>query len=141
MGARIKVLSLVAMAALAGACTSPGAVYFQGGKAGAAMLVLVESDNGRTVSVRLGEQLRLSLPENATTGYRWAIDRIDGAFMEALSPEPHYTAAGVGSGGSVAFVFQGRKVGTGEIALKHWREWEGEGSVTARFCIHVQVLP
>ncbi len=138
---RTKVLSLLVMAALAGACSSPGASSFQLGKVGRDMLVLVESDNGRSVSVRLGEQFRLTLPENASTGYRWAIDRNDAAFMEAQAPLAQYSAPGVGAAGSVAFIFQGKKAGTGEIVLKHWREWEGDASVIARFRIQVVVQP
>jgi inhibitor of cysteine peptidase len=105
------------------------------------MLLLVEKDNGRTVDIRLGETVRVTLPENATTGYRWAIDRYDEEFVEALATEPRYPANAVGSGGEVAFVFQGKKIGTGEIALKYWRHWEGDSSVTTRFRIRLHVQP
>jgi predicted secreted protein len=37
------------------------------------MLVLSQTDNDRTVSVRVGDMVRISLPENASTGYRWTI--------------------------------------------------------------------
>jgi inhibitor of cysteine peptidase len=105
------------------------------------MLIIVESDNGRTVDVPLGESVRINLPENATTGYRWAIDRYDEEFIEALATEPRYTANAIGSGGEVAFIFQGKKIGTGEIVLKHWRHWEGDSSVTNRFRIRLNVRP
>jgi inhibitor of cysteine peptidase len=105
------------------------------------MLSLVESDNGRAVDIRLGETVRITLPENATTGYRWAIDRYDEEFMEALATEPRYPANAVGSGGEVAFAFQGKKMGTGEIVLKNWRRWEGDSSVTTRFRIQLRVQP
>ena len=105
------------------------------------MLTIVESDNGRTVDVRLGEEVRINLPENATTGYRWAIDRYDEEFIEALATEPHYKANAIGSGGEVAFIFQGKKIGTGEIVLKHWRHWEGDSSITQRFRIRLNVRP
>ena len=110
-------------------------------KAPKAMLSLVETDNGRTVDIRRGETVRISLPENATTGYRWAIDRCDEEFIAALATEPHYTAKGMGAGGEVAFIFQGKKIGTGEIVLKHWRHWEGDSSVTTRFRIWLHVQP
>lgn len=103
------------------------------------MLMISESDNGRTVDVRVGESVRINLPENATTGYRWAIDRYDEEFIGALATEPRYTANAIGSGGQVAFIFQSKKVGTGEIVLKHWRHWEGDSSVTNRFRIRLNV--
>ena len=105
------------------------------------MLTIVESDNGRMVEVRLGEPVKINLPENATTGYRWAIDRYDEEFIEALATEPRYPANAIGSGGEVTFVFQGKKIGTGEILLKHWRHWEGDSSITNRFHIRLNVQP
>jgi inhibitor of cysteine peptidase len=106
-----------------------------------AMLLLVENDNGRTVDIRVGESVRITLSENATTGYRWAIDRYEEEFIEAVSTEPSNTANALGSGGEVAFIFKGKKIGTGEIILKHWRHWEGDSSVTTRFRIQLRVQP
>jgi len=105
------------------------------------MLLLVEADNNRTVDIRRGEAVRVSLPENATTGYRWVIERYDEEFIKELATEPHYASDAVGSGGEVAFIFQGKKIGVGEIVLKRWRSWEGDSSVTARFRIHLHVRP
>jgi inhibitor of cysteine peptidase len=103
------------------------------------MLLLVETDNDRTVDVRVGDEVRISLPENASTGYRWAIDRYDENIIEALGSEPRYPAGAVGSGGEIAFTFKARKAGTGEIALKHWRHWEGDRSIIARFRARLNV--
>src|SRR5258705_5417551 len=122
-------LSLARATVLAGAWLmySASAVFPE--EAPKAMLLLAEKDNDRTVDIRLGETVKITLPENATTGYRWAIDRYNEEFIEALATEPHYTAKAIGSGGEVAFIFQGKKIGTGEITLKHWRQWEGDTSV------------
>ncbi len=142
--AGMYILSLARVTALVGAWLmySPGAVSgADAEKAPKTMLSLVETDNDRTVDIHLGETVRVTLPENATTGYRWAIDRYDDEFIEALATEPHYTAKAIGSGGEVAFIFQGKKIGTGEIALKHWRHWEGDSSVTTRFRILLHVQP
>ncbi|MBS0300199.1 MAG: protease inhibitor I42 family protein [Gammaproteobacteria bacterium] len=103
------------------------------------MLLVAEKDNERTIDVRLGERIRINLPENATTGYRWAIDRFDEEFIETIATEPHYTSDAVGSGGEIEFVFQGKKTGSGEIVLKHWRHWEGDSSITQRFLLRCNV--
>jgi inhibitor of cysteine peptidase len=105
------------------------------------MLLIGESDNGRTLDIGLGESVRVSLPENATTGYRWTIDRYDESVIEAIASETGYPARALGSGGEVAFIFKGKRIGTGEIVLKHWRHWEGESSVTARFQVRLNVRP
>ena len=100
------------------------------------MVSLADTDNGRTVNVHLGDTVQVALRENATTGYRWAIDRYDEEFIEAIGSESHYapdTKNSVGVGGTVAFIFRGKKAGTGEVVLKNWRHWEGDKSITSRF--------
>jgi inhibitor of cysteine peptidase len=103
------------------------------------MLSLTQTDNDRTVSVRMGETVRVTFSENATTGYRWAIEQYDDELFEALPAEPGYASNAIGSGGDVAFLFQAKKPGTGTIALKHWRHWEGDSSITNRFRLQLRV--
>jgi inhibitor of cysteine peptidase len=105
------------------------------------MLSLVETDNDRTVDVRVGDVVRITLPENASTGYRWTIDRYDEDIVEALGSEPRYQSSAVGSGGEIAVTFKAKKAGTGEIALKHWRHWEGDRSVIGRFRVRLNAQP
>ena len=105
------------------------------------MLFLVDNDNGGTVDIRVNDLVQVTLSENASTGYRWGIDRYDEEFIEALSTEPRYADNSIGSGGEVAFMFKGKKVGLGEIVLKHWRHWEGDSSITSRFRIRLHVKP
>lgn len=103
------------------------------------MLLLVESDNGQAAEIRFGESVCVTLRENATTGYRWAIDHYDEECIEAVSTESRYAPNVIGAVGEVAFTFKGKKIGTGEIVLKHWRHWEGDSSVIARFRVRLQV--
>ena len=103
------------------------------------MLVLSQTDNDRTVCVRVGDTVRISLPENASTGYRWTIERYDDEFLEALPAEAGYTSSSIGSGGDIAFIFCTRKAGTGQLVLKHWRHWEGDASITKRFRLQIQI--
>jgi hypothetical protein len=85
----IYVLSLARATALVGAwfMYSAGTVSCADAeKAPTTMLLLVEKDNDRTVDIRQGESVRISLPENATSGYRWAIDR----YRTSLSIKCHW---------------------------------------------------
>jgi inhibitor of cysteine peptidase len=101
------------------------------------MASLTEADNDRTLDVAVGETVRIRLPENATSGYRWAIDRVDADVIEAAGPDPHYAANAVGSGGEVAFSFTPTKTGAAEIVLKYWRHFEGDRSVQKRFRVRL----
>ena len=98
-----------------------------------AMQSLTEADNERTVDLRVGESVRLTLPENATTGYRWTVDHFDREVVDPAGSEPHYAGGAVGSAGQIMFDFKAKKAGSGEVALKYWRHFEGEGSVVKRF--------
>jgi inhibitor of cysteine peptidase len=130
---------LARVAALLGAILllhASGAVAAETGKPQAkvdAMQSLTEADNERTVDLRVGESVRLTLPENATTGYRWTVDHFDRGVVEPAGSEPHYAGGAVGAAGQVTFDFKAKQAGSGEVALKYWRHFEGEGSVVKRF--------
>ena len=130
---------LARVAALLGAILllhASGAVAAETGKAqakAAAMQSLTEADNERTVDLRVGDSVRLTLPENATTGYRWTVDHFDRGVVEPAGSEPHYAGGAVGAAGQVTFDFKAKQAGSGEVALKYWRHFEGEGSVVKRF--------
>jgi inhibitor of cysteine peptidase len=139
-------LSFVRMAALAGTgliISSPGAVSCQKNENFVKMeQLLVAADNNRKVDIRLNETIRITLPENATTGYAWTIDSYDKALFSELPSEAHYpVTTAVGSGGEIVFIFQGKKTGKGDIMLKQWRSWEGDLSIIGRFHIRINVLP
>lgn len=106
----------------------------------AAMSTFVETDNNRTVEIHVGETVEVNLSENATTGYRWSIDSYTKSVFDADDRVSRYANKAVGSGGDVTFSFKAKARGTGDIALKHWRDWEGESSVVGRFRLHVKII-
>ena len=97
------------------------------------MASITSADAGRSVTIRVGETLTVSLPENATTGYRWAVDHVDPAVLELRPSQASYGAQGVGASGTIQLELIGRKAGETDVALKYWRHWEGEDSVIERF--------
>lgn len=104
--------------------------------------LFVETDHDRTVDIRLNETVRITLPENATTGYRWTSDHYESGLFNELPSKADYPATtGIGSGGEVTFIFEAKSIGTGEIELKQWRSWEGDASVISRFKIRMHVVP
>lgn len=105
----------------------------------AAMPTFVETDNNRTVDIRQGETVEITLIENATTGYRWSVENYTKGVFDAEERVSRYPKKAIGSGGEVTFAFKAKARGTGEIALKHWRDWEGEASVIGRFRLHVKI--
>lgn len=105
------------------------------------MQSLTEADNGRTVDLRVGDSIRLSLSENATTGYRWAIERLDRDVVEEIGSQPHPSRGAIGASSNVTFDFMTKKAGSGEVALKYWRHFEGDGSIVKRFRLRLNAQP
>jgi inhibitor of cysteine peptidase len=94
---------------------------------------LTEADDGRTVDLRVGETVDVTLSQNAAAGYRWAIDRLDPGVVEANESRPSQPQGQVGSQGRETFTFKATKAGSGEVLLKYWRHFEGDASVKQRF--------
>ena len=64
-------------------------------------LELTRQDNGSTRTLGAGQELRISLDSNPTTGYRWALDGALPPQLEQVG-EPRYDGAStaLGAGGT-----------------------------------------
>ncbi len=99
------------------------------------MLVVDEQQSGASVDVPVGEELAIRLKENAATGYRWAFESSEGLTVEE-SVQPG--GAAPGAAGVHEFRVRASTPGSRQLRLKHWRDWQGEDSVTGRFDIQVR---
>ena len=99
-------------------------------------MIMSEQDSGRTVQIRMGEVITLNLKENPTTGYQWSVTTAEG-----LEQIRNYfeVREGIGAAGVHEFQFRATKAGSHSLSLKHWRTWEGEGSVIGHFVATVVV--
>jgi inhibitor of cysteine peptidase len=84
--------------------------------------------------------LEVQLPENPTTGYRWAVAEYDARILHLEESALASGGGGIGGGGVRAFAFRALLGGETPLRLKHWREWQGESSVDDRFEVTVRVL-
>lgn len=103
-------------------------------------LFLTQTNANQTVELAVGDLLSITLPENPTTGYRWAIQTIDDRLLELqTSTYAPALTTGMGGGGQHCFVFQAKAVGTSLLELKEWRDWEGDASILKRFAVTVEI--
>jgi inhibitor of cysteine peptidase len=102
-------------------------------------VTLTELDDGRTVEARVGDTIELRLPENASTGYRWAFDGVDEHVVRASEGEVIGKPAKVGSGGDVRWRITALAPATTEVRLKLWRRWEGDRSIQKRFALRLTI--
>ena len=103
--------------------------------------ILTAADNGRTIDLRVGDAITLRLPENASTGYRWAVDAADANLIEIKEGDYVSQSKMPGGGGERQWSIQAKAAGSAQLKLKRWREWQGEGSVVERYEIHLRIAP
>jgi len=103
--------------------------------------VLTETDNGTTVESHVGEEVVLRLPENASTGYRWAVEAVDTNLVDVQEGEYLPMSNAVGGGGEAQWIVRAKATGVTLIKLRRWRRWEGESSVRERFEFTIRIMP
>jgi inhibitor of cysteine peptidase len=109
-------------------------------------VTLTMADNGQTVTVQSGGEVLLTLVENPTSGYTWAIAQINETVLGLTSST--YTAptfsSGVtpptGEGGTHTFLFTAKRAGTSPLALRACHAWECTSSIVERFAVTIQVV-
>jgi len=126
--------------ALLGAILAVAALLAAGCSTASVPLELTGDDNGSTQQLGVGQELRITLESNQTTGYRWAIDGQLPPQLEQVG-EPAYSSESkmVGAGGQEAWTFKGTRAGSGELKLKYWRSFEPTAQPAETFAVTVKV--
>jgi inhibitor of cysteine peptidase len=101
-------------------------------------VLLGPRDRGSSVEAREGDAIVVELPENPTTGYRWAVHRIDSGVL-ALEASDFRSPPGtaMGASGQRSLLFRVTGEGRANVELKLWRDWEGEDSAIDRYSFSV----
>jgi inhibitor of cysteine peptidase len=104
---------------------------------------LTEADNGKSVTVKVGDLVAISLKGNPTTGYSWRTAKLDGKSIEQ-SGDPKYTVDAhqpgmVGVGGMFVFIFKATKPGKTEVNLEYVRPWEKNKKPAKTFTATIEV--
>lgn len=100
--------------------------------------IVTRVDNGKTVTIRVGEKLAVQLQELPTAGFVWVAANHEEALV-LIDSDYTPPSTGVGGGGLRTFSFMAKKAGVASLRFKLWREWEGESSVTEFFSITTRV--
>jgi inhibitor of cysteine peptidase len=100
---------------------------------------VTEVENGKTVNIRAGDILVVRLTENATTGYRWALNGVNSPLVSIDEAQYSNRSSAVGSPGEVTWRIEGKRPGSVEIEFKLWRSWEGKKSIQKKFGIRLEI--
>jgi predicted secreted protein len=97
---------------------------------------LSESDNGRTLELRLDDELDLSLRESRLSGYRWSLLGSGEPQLSCAEIAVPSNPAQLGQPNIRKWQFIAKEAGTTHILLRHARSWQpssgSDFSITAR---------
>jgi predicted secreted protein len=88
------------------------------------MIELDEAAAGRQVKIEVGQRLRVTLPENRTTGYRWQVGGDCGGILAAEDDQARAGSGLPGAGGERFWVFAAKAEGRCELRFESARAWE-----------------
>ena len=97
---------------------------------------LTQSDRGRTVEVAAGQTVTVRLPENPSTGYRWAVESAGGLQQTGDRSE---AGGAMGGAGVREIEFRAAEPGSHELRMKNRRTWEGDAGGGDRFDVTIVV--
>ena len=102
---------------------------------------LTTADNGKTVEVKMGDQIVIELEGNPSTGYTWeAMDLDASMFQQVGGTEFKGSSPGlVGAGGTLTLTFKALKPGTATLTLIYHRPWETDVKPQDIFTVSVVV--
>jgi len=98
-----------------------------------------ESHNGQEVGLTVGEVLEITLFENQTTGFQWALKTRPESSCTPIIDESEGMATPPGKGGSHRWCFRAVRAGTEAIELEYRRPWEKSSQPGRTFKLNVRV--
>ena len=99
-----------------------------------------KSYDGRTVNLRVGDGVKLSLDENPTTGYRWEfLTRPEPACVIVTDAFVANANGLAGGGGVHNWDFRAVDKGTSTVSLVYRRPWEKDAAPAQKFTLTLMV--
>lgn len=97
--------------------------------------VITEAENGKNLLLHVGDTVALRLSEKSTSGYQWTPEQVDTDKVTYTKLHESVEPQRVGGEHMCIFQFTTKAIGIVHIQLKHWRAWEGNSSIIARYTV------
>jgi inhibitor of cysteine peptidase len=92
-----------------------------------------------SVKVAVGDLIRIYLPENPTTGFRWELISRTGKLLQPVSDSYESPRADrLGAAATRVFVFRASDSGSERLEFAEMRAWETVPPIDT-FCCHIDV--
>jgi len=101
---------------------------------------LTEANDGETVSLSIGAQVKITLRSRLATGYAWEAMQANPVLLEPIDvPEFHADSLAPGAEGNVLFQYSAREKGETTLIFKYRRPWEQDVEPLSVYQINVIV--
>lgn len=100
--------------------------------------IVDKSDNGSTLNCNPGDRVKLTLPENPTTGFKWHI--LESAGLTVIDDSFELGSASdnnIGGGGKRILTFEYTGSDRASLQLEHYQAWEGVNSSDDSFSLTI----
>ncbi len=101
-------------------------------------LEVTEQSNGKEITLTVGQEFRLSLPENPTTGYGWQLVRTGEPECALIRDSFQASSHHVGAPGVHEWLFRAESAGRVSVEMRLARKWERD-SATRSFLLLLRV--
>lgn len=102
------------------------------------VITLTQENNGKVMELENGEVFRIELEELGSAGYQWHMEKLDQEYLELASKETKdRTERKVGAPVMAIWFLKAKKIGQTEIAMDHYRIWEGKDKASKHFSIRL----
>jgi predicted secreted protein len=110
--------------------------------AGGPDVILGEKHSGQTLTLKVGETVRLELPGRGGTGFSWYLEHLDSGYLDLVSQETARPSPGDLVGAPVVHIwrFRAQKVGQTYLKLAYYRQWEGSNTATRHFLLNINII-
>jgi predicted secreted protein len=101
---------------------------------------ITHQNNGQVIEIKYGEEFRVELEELGSAGYQWHLEKVDQEYLELGSKETRVLAEGrVGAPLMAIWRFKTKKIGLTDLAMDHYRPWEGKDKASKHFSIRLLI--
>jgi len=106
-----------------------------------AILQLTGMDSGKTIKIRLGTVINISLEGNPTTGYIWETASRTAPVLTQVNPPAFKPGSKlIGAGGIITFQFRADKKGNIKLTIVYHRPWEKNKAPIKTFQLNITVI-
>lgn len=106
------------------------------------MVMVTKAHSGKEITVKLGDVIRIELPEQGGTGFLWQFEGLDKQFFDLIKVETDKMNKEEGLTGEPLvkrWHLKTKKVGTTVVRLYYFRPWEHKGKAADTFVLPVRI--